>query len=125
MLQAIIARDFLSLEVEVSDEAKENVREAREYVDDRDFDHVRPGEGLHRAVGHRRSILGHLGQRGLQGHARRQVEDVSDTLLPEDQPLKVASLVHELPHSGRRSTTALGTSTSFMSVATPSSSVPR
>jgi hypothetical protein len=38
MLQAIIAKDFLSLEVEVSDEAKENVREAREYVDDRDFD---------------------------------------------------------------------------------------
>ena len=38
MLQAIIAREFLSLDVEVSDEAKENVREAREYVDDRDFD---------------------------------------------------------------------------------------
>lgn len=38
MLQAIIARDFLDLEVEVSDEAKEKVREARGYADDRDFD---------------------------------------------------------------------------------------
>jgi hypothetical protein len=38
ILQAIIARDFLSLEVEVSDEAKEKVREAKGYADDRDFD---------------------------------------------------------------------------------------
>lgn len=38
MLQAIIARDFLGLAVEVSDEAKEKVREAKGYTDDRDFD---------------------------------------------------------------------------------------
>lgn len=38
MLQAIIARDFLDLEVEVSDEAKEKIREAKGYADDRDFD---------------------------------------------------------------------------------------
>jgi hypothetical protein len=38
MLQAIIARDFLDLAVEVSDEAKEKVREAKGYAADRDFD---------------------------------------------------------------------------------------
>jgi len=38
MLQAIIARDFLDLEAEVSDEAKEKVREASGHADDRDFD---------------------------------------------------------------------------------------
>jgi len=37
MLQAIIARDFLNLEVEISDEAKKKVREAKGYADDRDF----------------------------------------------------------------------------------------
>ena len=40
MLQAIIARDFLDLEVEVSDEAKGKVREAKGYTDDRDFDNL-------------------------------------------------------------------------------------
>lgn len=38
MLQAIIARDFLDLAVGVSDEAKEKVREAKGYAEDRDFD---------------------------------------------------------------------------------------
>ncbi|AGN01171.1 hypothetical protein L593_06110 [Salinarchaeum sp. Harcht-Bsk1] len=38
MLQAIIARDFLDLEVKVVDEAKEKVQEAGGYADERDFD---------------------------------------------------------------------------------------
>lgn len=38
MLQAIIARDFLGLEVEVSDEARESVQDAKQHADDRSFD---------------------------------------------------------------------------------------
>jgi len=38
ILQAIIARGFLGLDVNVSDDAREHVQDAKEYADDRDFD---------------------------------------------------------------------------------------
>jgi len=37
ILQAIIARDFLKIDVAISDDAKAKVQEANEYADDRDF----------------------------------------------------------------------------------------
>ena len=37
ILQAIIARDFLEMDVAISDDAKAKVQEAKEYADDRDF----------------------------------------------------------------------------------------
>jgi hypothetical protein len=38
ILQAIIAREFLELDVAISDDTRANVREARKYADNRDFD---------------------------------------------------------------------------------------
>jgi hypothetical protein len=38
ILQAIIARDFLELDVAISDDAREKVQDAKEYADDLDFD---------------------------------------------------------------------------------------